>query len=246
MKRIWIAVSTVAIAGFGRAQYSTDILAQLDRSQAIVANNMQRQFDLMNEVLRAIECGDWERAYSKKIDYINEVEYSDPDVNKAANYLELAMLAWNTDRCLSAERYLEKSIWYMRNGDALGDGCESRAVTFLAKLRRQELPSIFNSRDIGGAGGVADFIMELPRMKFNAKMDARIRRSEEFAAYFGSMANSYELQGRLDSSRSKAYARQEYQRSTGRLFDPSDPPALGTAARDKWDSAKRIYDIFDR
>ena len=66
----------------------------------------------------------------------------------------------------------------------------------------------------------------------------------------GGMADAqkgiYEAEGRWFEKSSKFYARQEYQSATHRTFDPDDPPERGTSAREHWDAAKRIYDIFGK
>lgn len=201
---------------------------------------------MMNAMYSAIGSTEWEDALDKTIDYINAVRNSslEADVNRAQNFLYASMLSWNTDRREKAVEFLDKSIQLMRTGESLGGGCEARAVAFRRKMIDGDLPRRFTSNDIMGTPGIQSYIMEMPKAKFHKTIRASIARYEAIGGMADAQHGIYEAEGRWFEKSSKFYARQEYQAATGLTFDPSDPPSRGTSAREHWDAAKRIYDIF--
>ena len=201
---------------------------------------------MMKDMFAAIESSEWEDALDKTIDYINATRNSslETDVNRAQNYLYASMLSWNTDRREKALEFLDKSIRLMRTGENLGGKCEARAVAFRKKMSDGDLPRRFTTKDIIGTPGIQSYIMELPTAKFNKTIRASIARYEAIGGMADAQKGIYEAEGRWFEKSSKFYARQEYQNATHRTFDPDVPPELGTSAREQWDAAKRIYDIF--
>ena len=201
---------------------------------------------LMNAMYTAIESGNWESALRKTVAYINATRNSslEPDVNRAQHFLYASMLSWNTDRREKACEFLDKSIRLMRTGENLGGGCEARAVAFKKKMSSGDLPRRFTTKDIMGSPGIQSYIMELPTAKFNKTIRASIARYEAIGGMADAQKGIYEAEGRWFEKSSKFYARQEYQNATRRTFDPDDPPERGTSAREHWEAAKRIYDIF--
>ena len=205
-------------------------------------------FAMMNACVAAIDNQNWERALDKIIDYLNATRSSslEPDVNRAANFLTASMLCWNTDRIGKAKEFLDKAISLMRNGSNLGGGCESRAVAFRRKMNSGDLPSIFSSKDIQGPCGIHSYVMEIPHATSSRNIRATMARYEAIGRMVDAQKGIYETSGRWFEKSSKFYASQEYQNATRRTFDPDRPPERGTSAREHWDSAKRIYDIFGR
>ena len=141
-----------------------------------------------------------------------------------------------------AEDLLQASINILRRDP--GSGCEQRAVIFLNKMRKGELPRCFTVEDNNAGDGVNMYIMEIPYAVAERRTEALKRRYDAMGAYFGSMARSYELQGQSQARMARAYARHKYQKATGNTFSPNDPPSRGTSARESWDRCKKIYDIF--
>ena len=189
---------------------------------------------------------EWREALDKLERYYEATRNSslEADVNRASNLLTASMLAWNVGRTSAAREFAERAIDKMRHGEHLGGGCEVRAVRYLQKMRSGDLPRMFTSNDILAEGGIHEYIMELPQARFNKTLSALNARYAAIGGMADAQRGIYEAEGRFQERRAKFYARQEYQNNTGRRFDPDDPPARGTSARDHWDSAKRIYDIF--
>lgn len=204
--------------------------------------------EMMKAMYSAIESCDWEDALNKTIAYINATRNSslEADVNRAQNFLYASLLSWNTDRQVKAREFMDKSIRLMRTGENLGGGCEARAVAFKKKMLEGALPRRFTVKDIMGSTGIQSYIMELPNAKFNKTIRASIARYEAIGGMADAQRGIYEAEGRWFEKSSKFYARQEYQNATHRTFDPDDPPERGTSAREHWDAAKRIYDIFGK
>ena len=201
---------------------------------------------MMGAMYSAIASAEWEDALDKTIDYLNATRNSslEADVNRAQNYLYASMLSWNTDRPEKAREFLDKAIRIMRTGENMGGGCEARAVAFRNKMSGGDLPRRFTTNDIIGTPGIQSYIMELPTAKFNRTINARIARYEAIGGMADAQKGIYEAQGRWFENASKFYARQEYQKATHQTFDPDSPPERYTSAREHWDAAKRIYDIF--
>ncbi len=204
--------------------------------------------EMMKAMYSAIESGHWEDALDKTVAYINATRNSslEADVIRAQNFLYASLLSWNTDRQVKAREFLDKSIRLMRTGENLGGGCEARAVAFKKKMSDGDLPRRFSVKDIMGSPSIQSYIMELPNAKFNKTIRASIARYEAIGGMADAQKGIYEAEGRWFEKSSKFYARQEYQSATHRTFDPDDPPERGTSAREHWDAAKRIYDIFGK
>lgn len=203
-------------------------------------------FRLQREYGEEIEAENWESALEKVVEYYNATRNSsvEADVNRADYLLTAAMLAWNVGRTSKAKSFLDDAIAKMRNGQYLGGDCESRAVTFRSKMRSGDLPRQFTKNDMRGSGGIHDYIMEPVRAKFNGTIDALNRRYDAMNRMLDSQIRSIEAEGARQARQAKSYARQEYQKETGRTFSPDDPPRYGSSDREHWDAAKRIYDIF--
>jgi hypothetical protein len=208
----------------------------------------ERSGNMLKEMFSAIENEEWEDALRKTVDYINATRNSslEPDVNRAQNFLYASMLCWNTDRREKAREFLDKSIQFMRTGANLGGGCEVRAEAFRKKMSDGDLPDSFTSRDLLGSAGIQSYIMELPMARFNRTIAATIARYEAIGGMADAQRGIYEAEGRWFEKSSKFYASREYQNATHRTFDPENPPELGTADREHWEAAKRIYDIFGK
>jgi len=204
--------------------------------------------EMMKSMYSAIVSAEWEDALDKTIDYFNATRNSalEADLNRAQDLLYASMLSWNTDRKAKAHEFLDKSIQLMKTGENLGDGCEARAVAFRKKMSDGVLPCRFTTNDIIGNPGIQAYIMELPTAKFNKTISASIARYEAISGRADAQKGIYEAQGKWFEKSSKFYARQAYQNATHRTFDPDRPPERGTSAREHWEAAKRIYDIFGK
>lgn len=200
-------------------------------------------FQKLNESIDATNRGDWSAAKDAYV-WLASRCTSEPDVNRADNFVAAAMCAWNLNYSSEAEEYLNKAIDKMRYGQYLGGGCEARAVAFRDKMREGKWPSTFTSDDILHSTGIHSFVMQAVKAKFNSAINSSIARSNAMIGMMDAQQGIYEAEGRWHERQAKFYARQEYQKETGKTFDPYNPPSLGTAEREKWNSAKRIYDIF--
>ena len=133
----------------------------------------------------------------------------------------------------------------MKSGKNLGNGCEERAKIFLAKMRSRELPETFTYIDICMNIGIHEYIMEFPRAQFNNSIRAAIARYDTMIKRLDGEIQNIETQRRHNAWRAKAYASQEYQKQTHKVFNPNNPPSLYSPEREYWDAAKRIYKIFE-
>ena len=69
-------------------------------------------------------------------------------------------------------------------------------------------------------------------------------RYSALMAYLDSGIQAAKREGHRIEWNAKFNADREYQSATGKSFDPSRRPS-GGFEREKWDAAKRVYDIFD-
>ncbi len=166
-------------------------------------------------------------------------------VNKASEYVQLAMLQWSVNKKKEAIQSLANAIYIMRNGEYIAkSGCEERAIVFIQKMKQGKLPKRFTYNDTLNCG-VLGYIMEIPYAVSSKNMEAVKQRYEALAYGYSSMARSYQRQGESQARMATLYAAGEYQKSTGNTFSPDDPPEAGTKARDSWDACKKVYDIFN-
>ena len=208
------------------------------------SNDIDESFNAMKAAYAALERGDWETGL-RKMEWLGDRNSSlEAPINRASYYLTASMCAWNLGRKSSALRLLDRAISIMRNGANMGGGCEARAVAFRTKMQEGGLPSHFTSADMQYGVGIHDFIMEIPKAKWNRNIQNSIAKYEAIGGRADAQRGIYEAHGRWFEKVAKFYARQEYQDATGRSFDPDRPPVYGTSDRDYWNAAKRVYDIF--
>ena len=244
-----LLVLFLGLAGVSVAQDAFDIFVRqqlMNMNSGTPSNQtLDDSFNIMNRAYAAVENGDWYSAANDLERLAASGSWLETDVNRAGYLLQAAMCAHNAGYSSSGAvgRLLDRAIDKMRYGDNLGGGCEARAVRFRQKLMSGDWPQKFTSTDI--LAGIYGFIMEIPQAQFNNSINASIARYAAIGGMADAQRGIYESQGRLQERQAKFYAREEYRNATGRTFDPSDPPRYGTAEREQWNAAKRIYDIFD-
>jgi hypothetical protein len=219
-------------------------MANQARAFSIGSIDVDAMCKASDESYAAIKRHDWDTALSK-LEWLGGRQSFDASVNRASYFLQASMCAWNLSRKTKALDLIDRSISIMRNGENLGNGCEARAVALRAKMRDGDIVGKFSSDDIQSPCGIYKYVMEVPMAQFNGSIRATIARYNALGGMFDAQKAMYEAEGRWQEKSSKFYARQEYQRATGRTFDPDCPPGSGTTARTHWDAAKRTYDIFE-
>lgn len=231
--------------------FALTIQAYEDPWRAVIMNSMSGSgasynhydgmSDLMNARSSAKENGDWDEALSLMKRFIDKDYWIDCDVNKASDHVELSLLYWNTGDREEARDAMSAAINFMRYGHNLGNNCWQDASRLYNKMRNGGLPSKFSPKELEC---VLNYVMEVPRAQFNKTIDAQMARYDTMIRRMDSEIRTIEFQGRIMEHRAKFKARQDYHDATGRTFDPSNPPEYGSSAREDWNAAKRIYDIF--
>lgn len=244
MNKALICAAAVIISAFAYSQ-DWQRAAFFNMMQTPSDSDLDLSFQKLNESDAAAKRGDWDEAKDAYLWLANRSSSLETDVNRASNFLSASMCAWNLGDSDDADEYLGKAIDKMRYGDNLGGGCEARAVAFRAKLRAGKWPRRFTYADMNYDTGVHTYIMAPVNDRFHGRIRASIARSDAIGGMADAQRGVYEAQGRWQERQAKFSASREYREATGRTFDPSDPPSRGTSAREKWDAAKRIYDIFD-
>ena len=238
-----VAVGAIASAAIAYEDPWRQTVCNLWSTPGPVASSYDGMADLMNAESRAKEDEDWEEALSIKKRFIARGFWGDCDANNASDQVDLALLYWNTGDRESARSALSKAISIMRNGNNLGNNCWADASTLYRKMRDGDLPSKFSPKEFEA---IFSYVMEVPMAQFDKTINAQIRRYDLMIQKMDSEIRSIEFQGQIMEHRAKFKARQDYFNATGETFSPSNPPEYGTSARDEWDSAKRIYDIFGK
>lgn len=238
-----VAAGMVVLAAMGFEDPWMQMAFDIGRGAGPGAGSYDGMADLMNAQSRAIEDEDWDEALSLKKRFIAREYWGGCDVNKASDQVELALLYWNTGDRSGARNALSRAISIMRNGNNLGNNCWSDASTLYRKMQSGDLPSRFASKEFTS---VLSYVMEVPMAQFNKTINSQIRQYDLMIRRMDSEIKTLEFQGQIMEHRAKFKARQDYFNATGRTFNPSNPPEYGTSARDEWNAAKRIYDIFGK
>jgi len=213
-------------------------------SQTSFGMSLDENIALMNRSSAAMQSGNWDvaaaaiqRMVSDPISDIGHVA-----VNDACNRVQLFMLRWNLGQRSAAMSELREAIRIM---DGIGEGCSASARRLLAKAETGRLPDFtyvdMNNTKIGVIGAV----MAVPSAVWNRQIDGFIARQRALGAMFDSQTSAYRREGDRFAWREKYNAASEYQRKTGRTFDPSDRPSYDSPSRAEWDACKKVYDIFE-
>ena len=187
---------------------------------------------------QALESGNYTEARRMKLRLIQDPEDPSLHVNIASDYISLALVSWCLGKDGEARVAISNAIKLIKNGDNLGNGSEARAEILLHNLHK--LPRQLSLREINE---ICVFTMEIPYAQWRKEMNRTNARIDAMTARFDSEIRSLRRQGDVQASMAKFHAKQEYEKSTGKSFNPNYPPR-GEIARDKWNACKRIYDIW--
>lgn len=146
-----------------------------------------------------------------------------------------ALTGWNDGNVRGA-------IWAMdcvvELCERIGGGCENNAVKLRDAFKSRKLTGSFTVEECTQIIGVIELVYGPP---------AQIMRNRRGAitAYAESETRKAQFEGEMNASRARREAGAEYFRKTRDEFHPNHPPKKGTFRREQWESAKRIYDIFN-
>ncbi len=189
----------------------------------------------LKQASKAQQRGDYTTAIDWKLKMATD-NYEVP-VNIASDYVALCLLYRCTGNDYKAKECLNSAIHIIRNN--YGKNSEQRAVQLLRNFDR--IPRNLKYADLQE---IECCVMEMPQAIFD-KQSAKLKaRYDAIIGMMDAEIRRNNVQSRIFEMNAKFYAGTEYLQSTGRTFDPSNPPEYGTSAREKWETCKKIYDIF--
>ena len=160
------------------------------------------------------------------------------EANAASDLVLLGLLHWCNGSPSEARTAIGRAIQLMKTGRTLGNGCEARTEQLLARLNR--VPRQLSSNELAA---IVSFTTELVSAQHFKNTQAVIARYDALGRMFDAQTQTWRREGEFQASVAKFYARQEYQKTTGKTFDPDRRP-YGGREREQWDACKRIYDIW--
>ena len=192
------------------------------------------------EQRNAINSENWHRAIECTFGMINSS--SNGDVT-SSSFLALGVLLWISGNREKAQSAVERSIHVMRYSDGVEESKVFAAVKILKAIRnssgtpswreRQVLVSFVKVLGVNSNNTVNSITRARDAARYNALM-----------AYLDSGIQAAKREGHRIEWNAKFNASRDYYSETGKSFDPSRRPS-GGFEREKWDAAKRVYDIFD-
>ena len=207
---------------------------QMQQLEALnkIGANIQESIDLGGKCTRACSRGDWSEAvrYSRRL-----CEISADDRERVVNYTQLAILCWNDEEYSDAVSAVNTVIRSCRN---IEEGCEANARKFKRAIVDRKIGGKFSVEEATTLIGVWDAVVAVP----NAIVQNRLNN---LIAYCDGETRRLRHEGAMMEKAAKRKASAEYWENTRKTFDPDDPPSRGTTAREHWDVANRVYQIFE-
>ncbi len=188
----------------------------------------------------AIDSSNWHRAIECTFGMINSSYNADVT---SSSFLALGALLWITGNNEKAVSAIERSLHIMRHSDGVDEAKALAAVKMVKAVRNASGTPSWSQQQ-----ALVSFVKVLGVNSDNTLTE--IRRANEAARYSALMAyldsgiQAAKREGHRIEWNAKFNADREYQSATGKSFDPSRRPS-GGFEREKWDAAKRVYDIFD-
>lgn len=186
---------------------------------------------------KAAKAGDHKTACEVLSEILNSSQ--ETDVNKASHSIELGLHYWCLKKDSEAKDAISKAIKYLKTGEFLGGGCEARAETLLKKISK--LPRSMSYDEIHALN---EYTMEPAYDQFHKEIDRKNAQLEVLTRKYESETNRLRREGDFQASMAKFRAKQDYEKSTGRTFDPNTRPK-DAKELEKWEPCKRVYDIFE-
>lgn len=193
----------------------------------------------------AIRSEKWHDAIANTIGMINLTK---DDKISASVFLQLGGLLWLSGNQVKAVSALNHSILFMKYSSNVDTSMVISAKKILARLRKSNTPPTQHEKS-----ALIHYIITLNNSvtNFHGDIESEKRRQEEIRRhnllirrYDAEIARLKQEAKRFERE-TKRKADQEYWETTRKTFDPERRPK-GRFAREQWDAAKRIYDIFDK
>lgn len=115
---------------------------------------------------------------------------------------------------------------------------------FVELAKRGNLPTRFERSDYDGRFNLLYYLTNPGFQAYMAAQNSRARSWQALGAAFDARRQAEERRGECDAYISCLMADLDYQKNTGRKFDPDNRPVKDSVYREPWDRCKRIHDIF--
>lgn len=193
----------------------------------------------------AIRAEKWQDAIANTIGMINLTK--DNNISASA-FLQLGSLLWLSGNQSKAVSAINRSIHIMRYSSNVDASVIMSAKKILARVSKSNTPPTPQEKS-----ALIHYIITLNNtaINFYENVESEKRRQEEIRRhnllmrrYDAEIARLKQEAKRFERE-TKRKADQEYWETTRKTFDPERRPK-GRFAREQWDAAKRIYDIFDK
>ena len=193
----------------------------------------------------AIRAEKWQDAIANTIGMINQTK---DDKTSASVFLQLGGLLWLSGNQVKAVSALNRSILFMKYSSNVDTSMVIRAKKILARLRKSNTPPTPQEKS-----ALIHYIITLNNtvINFYENVESEKQRQEEIRRHnllmrrYDAEIVRLKQEAKRFERESKRKADREYWETTRKTFDPERHPE-GRFAREQWDAAKRIYDIFDK
>lgn len=214
--------------------YQMQAQMQMQSLQSLtqIGANLPESLDYMQKCTEACKRGKWNLAvrYSRKV-----CECSSNPQEKVQNYTQLAILCWNNEDYDGADRAMREVIAACGQ---IAPNCDANARKFRTAIRNRSISGKFSVAEATTLIGVWDAVIAVPNAIVSNRLNNLIR-------YCDGEIQRLQHEGRMMERAAKRKASAEYTENTGKEFYPKDPPMRGTYAREQWDIANRVYQIFE-
>ena len=193
----------------------------------------------------AIRAEKWYDAIANTVGMINLTK---DDKTSASVFLQLGGLLWLSGNQVKAVSALNRSILFMKYSSNVDTSMVIGAKKILARLRKSNTPPTQHEKS-----ALIHYIITLDNSvtNFHGDVESEKQRREEIRRHnllmrrYDAEIVRLKQEAKRFERESKRKADREYWETTRKSFDPTRRPQNGYA-REQWDAAKRIYDIFDR
>ena len=193
----------------------------------------------------AIRAEKWQDAIANTIGMINLTK--DNNISASA-FLQLGSLLWLSGNQSKAVSAINRSIHIMRYSSNVDASVTMCAKKILARVSKSNTPPTPQEKS-----ALIHYIITLNNtaINFYENVESEKQRQEDIRRHnllmkrFDAEITRLKQEDKRIEKEAKRKADQEYWKKTRKSFDPTRRPQNGYA-REQWDAAKRIYDIFDR
>lgn len=193
----------------------------------------------------AIRSEKWQDAIANTIGMINQTK--DNNISASA-FLQLGSLLWLSGNQSKAVSAINRSIHIMRYSSNVDASVTMSAKKILARVSKSNTPPTPQEKS-----ALIHYIITLNNtaINFYENVESEKQRQEEIRRHnllmrrYDAEIVRLKQEAKHFERESKRKADREYWETTRKTFDPERHPE-GRFARERWDAAKRIYDIFDK